>query len=409
MMVRKLRVILRLGGEMQLVGELVLEGRAVYFRYDPAFIASGLELSPFKLKLTDQIKTADPVPFDGLFGLFADSLPDGWGQLLLDRKLTTEGMAIESLTPLDRLAFVGNNGMGALTYEPAIGEDHEVGDLPELDRLASEMHVLLQGTPTDIIEELYQLGGSSGGARPKINVGCHKENGSLVYGLPELPDGYEHWLIKFSAAMDRKDVAPIEFAYYKMALAAGLEMSESRLFEGKAGRFYFGTKRFDRQGNQRVHMHSVSGLLHDNFRLSSLDYGHIMDAAFRLEKNVQSYSKILRLAAFNVFSHNRDDHSKNFSFLMDKTGNWQFAPAYDLTFSSSSHGFHSTMVAGESQSPGTKHLLELAKHFRIKHPEHIIGEVREAISNWNVYADEAGVSTASKRLIAKQLDQLLMI
>lgn len=408
MMVRRLRVILRLNSEMVLVGELVLEGRSVYFRYDPAFVASGMELSPFKLKLTEKIKTADPVPFDGLFGLFADSLPDGWGQLLLDRKLTAEGMAIESLTPLDRLAFVGDNGMGALTYEPAIGDDLRLGDLPELDRLAAEMHVLLQGTPTDIIEELYQLGGSSGGARPKINVGYSKQTGNLMYGLPELPDGYEHWLIKFPAAIDRKDVAQIEYAYYKMALAAGLEMAESRLFEGKGDRFYFGTKRFDRQGNQRIHMHSVSGLLHDNFRLSSLDYGHIMDAAFRLEKNVQSYAKILRLAAFNVFSHNRDDHSKNFSFLMDKTGEWKFAPAYDLTFSNSSHGFHSTMVAGESQSPGAKQLLELANHFRVKNPQQIIDEVREAISNWSLFADEAGVSVSSKRLIGKQLDQLLM-
>lgn len=408
MMVRRLRVILRLNSEMMLVGELVLEGRSVYFRYDPEFVASGMELSPFKLKLTDQIKTADPVPFDGLFGLFADSLPDGWGQLLLDRKLTAEGMAIESLTPLDRLAFVGDNGMGALTYEPANGDDLQLGDLPELDRLAAEMHVLLQGTPTDIIEELYQLGGSSGGARPKINVGYSKQTGNLMYGLPELPDGYEHWLIKFPAAIDRKDVAQIEYAYYKMALAAGLEMAESRLFEGKGDRFYFGTKRFDRQGNQRIHMHSVSGLLHDNFRLSSLDYGHIMDAAFRLEKNVQSYAKILRLATFNVFSHNRDDHSKNFSFLMDKTGDWKFAPAYDLTFSNSSHGFHSTMVAGESQSPGAKHLLELANHFRVKNPQQIIDEVREAISNWSLFADEAGVSSSSKRLIGKQLDQLLM-
>lgn len=408
MMVRRLRVILRLQDKLLLVGELILENRSVYFRYDPEFVAAGIELSPFKLKLTDQIRTADPAPFDGLFGLFADSLPDGWGQLLLDRKLTAEGMAIESLTPLDRLAFVGSNGMGALTYEPAIGEDLQLGDLPELDRLAAEMHVLLQGTPTDIIDELYQLGGSSGGARPKINVGYNQQTGNLIYGLPELPDDYEHWLIKFSAAIDRKDVAQIEFAYYKMALAAGLEMAESRLFEGKEGRFYFGTKRFDRQVNQRIHMHSVSGLLHDNFRLSSLDYGHIMDAAFRLEKNVQSHAKILRLAAFNVFSHNRDDHSKNFSFLMDKSGSWKFAPAYDLTFSNSSHGFHSTMVAGESQAPGTKQLLELATHFRIKHSEHILEEVREAISNWNLYADEARVSVTSKRLIAKQLNQLLM-
>ena len=146
-----------------------------------------------------------------------------------------------------------------------------------------------------------------------------------------------------------------------MAVTAGIEMSECKLFKGKSGQHYFGTKRFDRINNRRIHVHTASGLMHDNFRASTMDYGHLMDYAFLLEKHVKAYEKVFRLAAFNVFAHNLDDHSKNFSFLMNNKGEWQFAPAYDLTYSYSSYGFHSTMVAGESQNPGAKHLMKLEK------------------------------------------------
>ena len=180
-------------------------------------------------------------------------------------------------------------------------------------------------------------------------------------------------------------------------------MSESRLFKGKSGKNYFGTKRFDRIDNSRLHLHSAAGLMHDDFRLSTLDYGHLMDCAFKLERHIGAYENILRLATFNVFSHNRDDHSKNFSFLMDKQGTWKFAPVYDLTFSSSGHGMHSTSVAGESKQPGTKHLLELANYFKIRQPERIIQEVRDVLISWKTYADFAGVETDSKKLIGKIL------
>jgi serine/threonine-protein kinase HipA len=191
-----------------------------------------------------------------------------------------------------------------------------------------------------------------------------------------------------------------------MALAAGLEMAESRLFTTASGKQYFGTERFDRNHNKRLHMHSASGLLHDNFRYSNLDYGHIMDSAFSLENHVDAYNKVLRLAAFNVYSHNRDDHSKNMSFLMDENGNWQLAPAYDLTFSSSSHGLHSTMVAGESKNPGRKHLIELAEVFSVKKPKVIIDQVQRVLSKWHDYASECGVSESSKKMIESALKLL---
>jgi serine/threonine-protein kinase HipA len=189
-----------------------------------------------------------------------------------------------------------------------------------------------------------------------------------------------------------------------MATDAGIEMSECQLFKGQSGKAYFGTKRFDRQGNNRLHLQSAAGMMDDNFRLSTLDYGHLMDCAFRLERDVKAYEKVLRLAAFNVFANNRDDHSKNFSFLMDATGKWQLAPAYDLTFSYSGHGFHSTMVAGESAKPTREHLMKLATHFNIKNAATVIDEVQSVIANWKKYAALYGVKSASKKQIQKVIN-----
>jgi serine/threonine-protein kinase HipA len=152
-------------------------------------------------------------------------------------------------------------------------------------------------------------------------------------------------------------------------------------------------------------MHSAAGIMHDNFRLSNLDYGNVMDCAFILERDVRAYEKILRLAAFNVFAHNRDDHSKNISFLMDENGNWKVAPAYDLTFSSSGHGMHSTMVSGESANPTKEHLMELANYFKIKNASAIIDQVQEVIYNWKAYAKKSNVTNESKKRIQKLISK----
>ncbi len=383
------------------VGELVSDNKRIYFKYDADFIELGINISPFKLPINSKIQVTDQLPFDGLFGVFADSLPEGWGRLLLDRKLISKGIPIVDINPLDRLSFVGEHGMGALIYRPITEEQIITESIQDLDRLAHEMNVVLSGTSSDLLDELYELGGSSGGARPKILIAYNPETDHILTGHSILPQGYSHWIIKFPSSFDRIDIAEIEFAYYKMALDAGLTMSESRLFKGKSGKNYFGTKRFDRIDNSRLHLHSAAGLMHDNFRLSTLDYGHLMDCAFKLERHVGAYENILRLATFNVFSHNRDDHSKNFSFLMDKQGTWKFAPVYDLTFSSSGHGMHSTSVAGESARPGLKQLLQLASYYRVQNPEKIIEDVRDVLSLWNKYADLAGVGSDSKKMIGK--------
>lgn len=389
------------------LGELISEGHSIYFKYYKDFIDRNVEISPIKLKLNDQIHRADRTPFDGLYGVFADSLPDGWGKLLLDRALIAKGIDVSEITPLDRLAYVGKKGLGALTYRPEIVDESGTNFGIELDEIATASNNVLNGQVSEMLDELYNLAGSSGGARPKILVGYNVKSKHLIASDNLLPDGYEHWMIKFPSSFDRLDISTIEFAYYKMALDSGIEMSESELFKGVSGKSYFGTKRFDRHGNDRLHLHSAAGMMHDNFRLSNLDYGNLMECAFRLERNVDAYEKILRLAAFNVFANNRDDHSKNFSFLMDSNGKWKVAPAYDLTFSNSGHGMHSTMVAGESANPTKKHLLELASYFKVKNALSIFNQVQEVVSNWKKYADDCGVSPESNKLIASTISRNL--
>lgn len=406
MNIQRLTVRLNLKESQYEVGELAKDDKNIHFKYYPDFINTRLKISPFKLPLDFNVHTAQQIPFDGLFGIFHDSLPDGWGKLLLDKHLTSKRIDIHQLGPLDRLAYVGEAGMGALSYHPATTNDSNHSSPLQLDLLADEVKTIIEGNTSDLIEELYTLGGSSGGAKPKIHVGYNQKKDHLIHGSKQLPEDYEHWIVKFPSSFDRPDIGNIEYAYYLMAQKAGIEMASSRLLRGTSGKSYFATKRFDMDRNNRIHMHSAAGIMHDDFQHSQMDYGNLMDCAFQLENHVEAYRKVLRLAAFNVFSHNRDDHSKNFSFLMNSSGKWQFSPAYDLTFSSSSHGLHSTMVAGESQSPGTSHLLELAKVFSVKNGLHIIEDVRESISNWTQFANDAGVTAESTKLIKRALSIL---
>jgi serine/threonine-protein kinase HipA len=192
-----------------------------------------------------------------------------------------------------------------------------------------------------------------------------------------------------------------------MALACGIKMNESKLFISEKGRSFFGSKRFDRIDNKRLHLHSSCGLLHDNFRYSTLDYGHIMDAANRLENDLTACEKVFRLAVFNCFSLNMDDHSKNTAFLMDENGKWQLAPAFDLTFSPSPGGYQSLSVAGEYQHINSASLLKLANYFGIKDAMSIIEEVKEIISQWAFYASSLDINKKEFKLIEKALQKKL--
>ncbi|MBA0882584.1 type II toxin-antitoxin system HipA family toxin [Flavobacterium undicola] len=401
--IQKIKAFLNLNDTKVEIGTMVENQGKIYFKYDPDFISSGLEISPFKMRLSNEILTPKETYLEGLFGVFSDSIPDGWGRLLLDRKLLSMGVNLNEITPLDRLTYIDKNCTGAISYEPEYENNFTNFNVVDLDQISNEIETVLNGTSEDVIEELFHLGGSSGGARPKVLIGFNPNTQELLYGKSDLPEGFEHWIIKFPSSNDLTDIALIEYTYNQMAQAAGIEVNEFRLFKSKKGQYFFGSKRFDRIQNKKLHLHSAAGLLHDNFRMSTLDYGHLMDCAFTLEKDFNAFNKILQLATFNVLAHNRDDHSKNFSFLMDKNGHWKLAPAYDLTFSNSSYGFHSTTIAGESKNPTLKHLTTLAKHFGIKNPNSTFEKVQEVISQFDSLAKNNGISKDSIKLISSNL------
>ena len=396
----KIKVSLDFGTSIVEVGVLVEQNQEIYFRFDPSFLESNLDISPFKLKKTTEILLSPRTPFDGLFGVFNDSIPDGWGRLLLDRKLIESGKNPKEITVLDRLSMLGKSAQGALIYEPVTNKGKSENERVNLDLIAQESEDLLKTGSASFLDQLYHLGGNSVGARPKILVNYnHKLNQFSTLSEEE----FEPWIIKFPALNDFKDIARIEYSYYKMALACGIEMSKSNLFYSEKGKVFFGTKRFDRKGNQRLHLHSACGLLHDDFRYSTLDYGHVMDAANRLENNLTACEKVFRLAVFNVYASNMDDHSKNVAFLMNENGNWCLAPAFDLTFSPSPGGYHSLSVGNIYQEIGKKELLKLSSYFGINNGNEIIDQVKEIISKWNMFSTEAEINKKESKLIERTL------
>ena len=379
------------GTEKLFMGRLALNQRKIFFEYDPQFIKTGLELSPFRLPLKSGLIVCDDPLFDGLFGVFNDSLPDGWGRLLLDRAMMQRNINPHEPSPLDRLCYVGSHGMGALVYEPEIGHQPPIY-LYDLDQIARETMQFQQHDNDKFLDELLAMNGSSAGARPKILINL---------------DG-EDWIIKFRSSTDPKEIALIEFTYHLMAKKALLDLPEAKLFPSQRGEGYFGVKRFDRQNGQTIHMHTMSGLLHIDHRIPSLDYETLLKASAWLTKDVRECEKQFRAAVFNILSHNRDDHAKNFSFLMDQEGTWRVSPAYDLTFSSGPAGEHCTLIMGEGKNPTIAHLLKLAEISGIpeQKTQQIIEEVSSAVSQWGSLAKEVGLNTSSTKMIQTALNRL---
>jgi serine/threonine-protein kinase HipA len=386
------------------VGRLAIRERIIYFEYERSFIQRGLEISPLRLPLQPSLKRFDPHPFDGLPGVFNDSLPDGWGRLLFDRTLRARGLTPTQASPLDRLAHVGTGGMGALTYEPAIDPD-PVDDPIDLDWVADQALEVLAGQADEVIGELLALNGSSAGARPKAMIGYDPKTDAMMHGQGPLPEDFEPWLVKFPNAQDGRDAGAIEYVYALMARAAGIEMTQTHLFPARTGAGFFATRRFDRMGQKRLHAHTASGLLHADHRIPSLDYEDLIALTLRITRDVREAVKMFRLAVFNVLGHNRDDHAKNFTWLMDEAGRWSLSPAYDLTFSSGLGGEQTTMVKGEGRAPGETHLLALATEAGLAPhtAQAIIDQTRQALNQWTPLAKQYGVSASSIRLIAERL------
>ncbi|HEX6041153.1 type II toxin-antitoxin system HipA family toxin [Longimicrobium sp.] len=404
---RALDVALTWGEDEIAVGTLVERNRAIYFEYDAAFLANPLPLSPFKLAVKAGLVEHTDRDFAGVFGVFNDSLPDGWGLLLMDREFRKQGLNPAAVSPLDRLAYIGTRGMGALTYHPPTAADDDERLGVDLDAIARQAERILEGSAEDVLPALRIAGGSPAGARPKVLVGV-ADDGRLLAGTADLPPGYRHYLVKFNAREDAPDIGAVEVAYSAMAREAGVDVPAARLFETRDGGRYFGAERFDRAGNERIHMHTLSGLLHASHRVPSMDYEGFLRATHVLTQHARELEEAFRRMVFNVLAHNRDDHVKNFSYLMGREGQWRLAPAYDLVFSDGPRGEHTMAVAGEARRPSVRDMLRVAEAASVDagRARQIIEQVRDAVSRWPHFARETGVPDGRIQEIGRVLATL---
>lgn len=334
-----------------LVGTLAkTPDRVVAFEYDSDWLNNGFSISPFSLPLIKKVFIPKYDPFGGLFGVFNDSLPDGWGRLLVDRLFLKNKINPAEIDNLNRLAVVQESCMGALTYKPAHRFESE-NNISDYDILAQECSKILESENSENLDEIFNLGGSSGGARPKILTSIDNED----------------WIIKFPSSSDPKNIGEKEYQYSLYAKDCGINMTETRLLPSKICSGYFGIKRFDRKNSKKVHMVSVSGLLETSHRIPNLDYNTLMKLTLELTRNYEDIEQLFRLMCFNVFAHNRDDHSKNFSFLFDDIKKeWHLSPAYDLTYSFSFNGEHATTINGKGKNPTLDDILAVAKNIGLK-------------------------------------------
>lgn len=332
------------------VGTLALTGdKKAAFEYSDEWIQNGFSISPFSLPLEKKVFVPTKAYFGGLFGVFADSLPDAWGNILLNRILKQHGMNPNELTVLDRLAIVGDSGMGALTYRPAIRMTGSRTD-SNLDQLAVQCQKILTTAYSENLDELYRLGGTCGGARPKIMTRINEEE----------------WIIKFPEHTDGMNSGQMEYEYSQCAKDCGISMTETRIFPSECCIGYFGTKRFDRMKNksgqeEKIHMCTADALLEVDFNQPSLDYRELMKLVKILTRdNPMDVENMFFRMCFNVFADNRDDHAKNFSYIYnEELGTWRLSPAYDITYSTTYYGEHTTSVNGNGRNPSAEDLLKI--------------------------------------------------
>lgn len=354
------------------VGTLALmKNNIVAFEYDNEWINNGFSISPFSLPLKKQVFIPKIDPFDGLYGVFSDSLPDGWGRLLVDRMLNSQNINPREISQIDRLAIVGETGMGALSYKPEYNLLEDKDYQEDYDNLALSCKKILNTEYSADLDKLFKLGGSSGGARPKILTKIDNED----------------WIIKFPSSLDDSNIGKLEYLYSVCAKKCKIDIPETKLLSSKISSGYFGIKRFDRKklstgAIRKLHMISVSGLLETSHRIPNLDYNDLMQLTLNLTKSFEEVEKLFRLMCFNVFSHNRDDHSKNFSFIYNEDLNkWELSPAYDLTYSYSINGEHATTINGNGVNPSLNDILKVAEKIGLdkKKAEKIAIEIRETV------------------------------
>ena len=346
-------------GENWPLGTLADDGQQLLFEYSPQALAEDLSLSPRYLPLQKQAIGYFPPHQWRLPGLFADSLPDGWGMLLMDKLFRKQGIRLEQFSPLDRLSFIGHRGMGALTYEPDTQGD-VLADTVDLVALAQETVLVLQGADTETLQRLALLGGSPQGARPKVLVFYDPASARISTTPMHAGSG---WLVKFQAMGEHKEVCAIEAFYAQLARACGLDVPDTHVFDLSAKQAALGIERFDLVQGQRVPIHSLAGFLHADFRIpSAVDYTTFLRATRMLTRDEREVQKAFERAVFNVLFHNRDDHPKNLAFRMDAQRHWKLAPCFDLTYSQGPGGEHQMDVCGEGLNIQRSHLMQLAQN-----------------------------------------------
>jgi serine/threonine-protein kinase HipA len=371
------------------------DGRCA-FEYDPDFRRAGPEISPIAMPLSKAVYSADEfeVPrrsLHGLPGVFADSLPDSFGNRLVRKWMESRGINVETVSPLDRLSYVGARGMGALTYEPQARPDKAEPTVLDMRRLAQESHLALNAridrlSADESLREIIRVGTSAGGAQAKAVVGWNSESDSFLAGDADLPEGFGHWILKFAPRGD-PDAGEREFAVYKTALAAGIEMCESRLVN-LDGRRHFMTKRFDRDGNRRLHVQTLCALQHlpPGSPRELCSYDVLFDTAEALGLRYEEKEELFRRMAFNVYNREMDDHTKNFSFLMSEDGRWRLAPAYDLTgchFSAADSQFddwqnqHALSVNGKFSRISDDDILAVGEKYAVGTAAKVLSGIRD--------------------------------
>lgn len=368
--------------------------------WSPELLASKLPVSGLNYPPEPGLHPARRRDLEGLHGFVADSLPDAWGNLIARRRLAKLGVRIEDLSPLDRLALVGRHGRGAMAFVPDTGPPPEVETL-DLDTLAAEAVAVLVGDESALAATLATLANGSGGARPKIHVGFDP-SGAISVAEGEAAPGHTAWIVKFAAPNDQPDIGPIEAAYAAMAKAAGLDVSEHRLLPAKSGPGYFATRRFDRpEPGRRLHMLSLGGAIEAPW-MQPASYDLFLRATLAITRHAGDQAAAFRRMVFNILASNRDDHVRQHSYLMDPTGEWRLAPAYDLTYSAGPGGEHYLDVEGEGRRPTRAHVRALGKRHGYDKAtvDRVIEEVAAALAGWPGFADEAGVTRFSKTDIA---------
>ena len=400
------------------------------FQYDPAFAQSGIEISPMVMPLSDRVYVFPELPertFHGLPGLLADSLPDRFGNALIDAWLATQGRTSGSFNAVERLCYTGARGMGALEFAPAIGPEPQSAKKIEIDalvKLASDVLTHRKNLQTtfasekrkNALSDILRVGTSAGGARAKAVIAWNRETNEVRSGQIAAGKGFDYWLLKFDGVSGNKDkeledpkgYGAIEYAYYLMAKAAGVAMSECRLLE-EGGRRHFMTKRFDRlAGGEKLHMQSLCALAHYDFNhAGAYTYEQALQTIRQLNLPMAAVEEQFRRMVFNIIARNQDDHVKNIAFLMDKEGNWSLAPAFDVTYAYNPSGdwtaTHQMTMNGKRDGFNMADFRTCAETAMMKRgrAEAIVAEVQAAVSKWPDYAGQAEVMSNWRKQIKK--------